>query len=118
MNANWFWELEFANDISGDPEIGVLVNALGNAAEELVVGFVDVRKTCADSRGSLHCRVSDFSTVVRICHSETTLHLVESQVFLESTHVRVHVSYKKNTISFIKKRVYLINYQCIMNPGI
>jgi hypothetical protein len=28
------------------------------------------------------------------------------------------VSYKKNTISFIKKRVYLINYQCIMNPGI
>ena len=92
MNANRFRELEFANDIPGDPEVWVLINALGNATEELVVWLVDVGETCADGWSSLNCRISYFTAIVGISHPETTLHLVESQVFLETAHVRVHVA--------------------------
>jgi len=92
MYANWFGELQFANHIPSDPEIRILINALRNTTQELMIWLKDMRETCADSWSGLDCRICYFPTIVRIGYAETALHLVECQVFLETAYVRIHVS--------------------------
>jgi hypothetical protein len=91
MDTDWLGEFKFPNNISTESKVGILINPLGNAAQKFMFRIKNMGETSAYSRCSLYSRERDLTHIIRISHPETSLHLIKRKMFLESSHIGIHM---------------------------
>lgn len=91
MDAGWFWQVGLRADVSGHPEVRVLVDSLRNQAGELLLPE-DVPERRGDAGGCLDGREGRLPGIPREFQAEDGLARGEVDMLLEQAHVVVHVA--------------------------
>lgn len=92
VDARGFGDVQLVANVPSHPKVGILVNALRDQAEEVVV-WKNVREGRGRARHCLDGRVVSFPTVVGIFKTEQSAHLRESNASLKFADVFVHGSH-------------------------